>query len=105
MDSSIYSYILTCIFEEAPGPGMWYKFLAIKNESLREEYMPEKCDFLERCGFFVNYVGNTEVITNKWIELFCEDKAKSEYCKRKKYRKETGQAPPDNMSPTGKLLR
>jgi hypothetical protein len=67
--------------------------------------MKEECDFLGKCGFFLNYHGNTEVIRNKWIELFCQDKIKSEYCKRKIYRKEKGEAPPDNMSPTGKLLR
>ena len=66
--------------------------------------MPEPCEFLDKCGFFLNYRGNTEVVKQGWIRLFCEDQVKSEQCARKKVRKQTGQPPADNMSPTGDLL-
>lgn len=62
------------------------------------------CEFLEKCGFFLNYKNNTETIKNGWIKMFCEEQEKSEKCKRKKIRQETGKPPADNMSPTGKML-
>ena len=66
--------------------------------------MSEPCEFLDKCGFFLNYRGNTEVVKQGWIRLFCEDQVKSEQSARKKVRKQTGQPPADNMSPTGDLL-
>lgn len=66
--------------------------------------MAEKCEFLDKCGFFLNFKGNSEVIKQGWIKLYCENRKKSEECARKKYRKEKGTPPPDNMSPTGKFL-
>ena len=66
--------------------------------------MDEKCELLDKCGFFKNYKGNTEVTKHGWIRLFCESKEKSEQCKRKQYRKENGLPPADNMAPTGKTL-
>lgn len=66
--------------------------------------MPGECEFLEKCGFFLNYRGNTEVVKQGWIKLFCEDQEKSEQCERKKYRLRTGEPPADNMSPTGDML-
>jgi len=64
----------------------------------------EPCEFLDKCGFFLNYRGNTEVVKQGWIRLFCADQAQSDECARKKVRKQTGQPPADNMSPTGDLL-
>ena len=66
--------------------------------------MKEKCELLEKCGFFLNYRGNTETIIKSWISMYCDDKKKSEKCERKKIRKQTGKPPADNMTPTGKLL-
>lgn len=66
--------------------------------------MSEPCEFLEKCGLFLNHQGNTEVIKQGWIHLYCEDQEKSEKCERKTVRKETGKPPIDNMSPTGDLL-
>lgn len=66
--------------------------------------MKEKCELLEKCGFFKNFKGNTEVVKAGWIRLYCEDKAKSENCERKKICKKIGQPPHDNMAPTGKIL-
>jgi len=66
--------------------------------------MSEKCELLDKCGFFLNFKGNSEVIKNSWITIFCESKEKSAKCKRKEIRKQTGKPPEDNMSPTGTLL-
>ena len=66
--------------------------------------MSEKCALLNQCGFFLNFKGNSEVIKNNWIRIFCESNDKAEKCKRKEIRKQTGNPPEDNMSPTGKLL-
>jgi hypothetical protein len=66
--------------------------------------MSEKCEMLESCGFFANYKGNTETIKEGWIKMFCHDRARSEFCERKKHRKRTGEPPADNMSPSGRFL-
>ena len=66
--------------------------------------MKEKCELLEKCGFFLNYEGNTEVIKKGWIELYCASRSKSEKCKRKQIRQRTGNPPADNMSPVGEML-
>ena len=46
--------------------------------------MKEQSELLEKCGFFNNFRGNSEVIKKGWIRLYCEDKEKSETCERKK---------------------
>lgn len=66
--------------------------------------MPDKCEFLEKCGFFRNCRGNTEVIKQGWVRLYCEDLDKSKHCERRKIREMTGQPPADNMCPTGQML-
>lgn len=66
--------------------------------------MIENCELLDRCGFFKSFKGNSEVMKNNWIKMFCEDKVSSETCARKKVRTQTGMPPADNMSPSGKLL-
>jgi hypothetical protein len=66
--------------------------------------MAEQCEFLDKCGFFLNYSGSTEVIKQGWVRMYCEDKEKSKQCERRKIREQTGQPPADNMCPTGKLL-
>ena len=66
--------------------------------------MSEKCKFLDSCGFFLNFRGNSEVVERGWIRLFCTSQERSENCERKKIRKQTGQPPPDNMTPTGIIL-
>ncbi|MGA1789879.1 MAG: hypothetical protein ACMUIM_00210 [bacterium] len=66
--------------------------------------MSEKCELLEKCGFFINYKGNSEVVRQGWISMFCESKEKSGKCERKKIRMQTGKPPSDNMTPTGQML-
>jgi len=66
--------------------------------------MPDNCEYLDKCGFFLNYRGNTEVIKQGWVRMYCESEDKSKQCARRKVREQTGQPPADNMCPTGKLL-
>jgi hypothetical protein len=66
--------------------------------------MSEQCELLDKCGFFLNYRGNSEVVKEGWIIMFCKSKEKSEKCERKKIRKQTGKPPEDNMTPTGRIL-
>ena len=66
--------------------------------------MKEQCEMLEKCGFFNNYQGNAEVVKQGWIRMYCETTEKSEKCKTKQIRKETGKPPSDNMCPTGKYI-
>jgi hypothetical protein len=70
----------------------------------RETIMSEQCELLDKCGFFLNYKANSEVIKEGWIRMFCENKEKAEKCERKKIRKQTGKPPADNMTPTGRML-
>ncbi|MEA2063218.1 MAG: hypothetical protein U9P14_05950 [Gemmatimonadota bacterium] len=66
--------------------------------------MSEKCELLDKCGFFINYKKNSEVVKQGWINMFCNRLESSENCKRKKVRKSTGSPPADNMAPTGTML-
>lgn len=63
------------------------------------------CEILEKCGFFKNFKANTEVVKQGWIRMYCQTAEKSERCQRKKIRRETGTPPPDNMAPTGDIIR
>lgn len=66
--------------------------------------MQDKCEHLRKCGFFIQFKGNPEVVKEGWIRMYCSDRQKSENCVRKKIRQETGAPPPDNMTPTGVLI-
>ena len=70
----------------------------------REAIMANECEFLQTCGFFQTYKGNTEVVKQGWVSMYCEDGEKSKRCERKKVRQKTGQPPADNMAPTGSML-
>jgi hypothetical protein len=67
--------------------------------------MEQNCELLEKCGFFINFKGNSEVIRQGWVRMFCQSQEKSERCQRKKIRRETGSPPPDNMAPTGDVIK
>jgi len=66
--------------------------------------MSEKCENIEKCGFFLRYEGSSEATNQGWIRMFCCGAEKSVECKRKLYNQQTQQVPPDNMTPTGALL-
>lgn len=36
--------------------------------------MPETCEFLDECGFFLNFKSNSEVLKQGWVRMFCENK-------------------------------
>ena len=82
-----------------------YTNILITQIKREEIIMSEKCELLETCGFFLNFKGNPEVLHAGWINLYCESKEKSEKCKRKEIRKQTGKASPDNMTPSGKIIK
>ena len=66
--------------------------------------MSKKCDRIEKCGFFLNYEGNSEVLKQGWINMFCASLERSAQCKRKAVFLASGHPPADNMAPTGKML-
>lgn len=66
--------------------------------------MTQKCEFIDQCGFFLNFSTNMHVIKESWIKLYCLDREISDLCERKKLRQKTGSPPVDNMAPTGKLM-
>jgi hypothetical protein len=82
-----------------------YNFIYNNNKSLpaRRDCMAE-CELLEKCGFFNKFKGNSEVVRQGWMRMFCEDKGKSDNCERKKMRKQTGKPPLDNMTPNGTII-
>ncbi len=67
--------------------------------------MEDRCELLEKCGFFNNFQANSEVVKQGWIRMFCQSKERSEKCQRKKIRRETGTPPVDNMAPTGEIIK
>ena len=66
--------------------------------------MTEKCENLTTCTFFKTFFARSTAVKNSWIQLYCENREKSDHCARKKI-KNSGQTPPENMAPTGKLLK
>lgn len=75
------------------------------NRTKRGGPVTEKCEFHESCGFLRNLGKNAEVTRQAWIRSFCGNKERARSCQRKEYRKQTGDFPPDNIAPTGKILR
>lgn len=63
-----------------------------------------ECEYRETCTFFQTYQQSTEAEKTSWIKLFCRHQASSQYCERKIILERTGERPPDNMTPTGRLL-
>lgn len=66
--------------------------------------MAEKCDFLNKCGFFKHFNKQVEVLEKAWVIMYCESIERSEQCERKRIRKETGFPPADNLAPTGEMI-
>jgi hypothetical protein len=66
--------------------------------------MNKQCDLVDNCAYFRIYEEQRSIAIDVWKKLFCKDIEKSEQCERKKIRRETGEPPPENMSPTGELL-
>ena len=66
--------------------------------------MESKCDLINDCPYFRMYQDHRSAAINVWKKIFCLDINYSKKCKRKQIFKETGEAPPDNMSPIGELM-
>ena len=66
--------------------------------------MLENCELIEKCAFFNKFIGPKDELRKEWSEYICGSKQKSDNCKRKMFRNQTGNPPPDNISPEGKSL-
>ena len=65
--------------------------------------MTQECEMLGRCGFFKKYGGTKDLACRGFINLYCQGVKQNE-CKRKEYSKKHGQAPSDDMMPTGQTM-
>lgn len=61
------------------------------------------CELLEKCGFFKKYQETKDLACKGFIREYCNGSRMSE-CKRKKYREEHGEAPSDDMMPSGHMM-
>jgi hypothetical protein len=66
--------------------------------------MAQECELLDKCGFFKKYQNTKELTCKGFIRQYCTG-PKMDECKRKEYRKQHGQPPPDDMMPPGGITR
>ena len=62
--------------------------------------MSQECEKLTMCGFFKKYGEVKDLACRGFINQYCKGDKMNE-CKRKEYSKKHGQAPSDEMMPTG----
>ena len=62
-----------------------------------------ECELLDKCGFFNKYKETKELACKGFIAKYCTGSDMNK-CKRKIYRKEHGQAPPNDMMPSGQMV-
>jgi hypothetical protein len=62
------------------------------------------CDLLDKCGFFQKHQKSSWAACQGFITLYCQG-PKMEECKRKAYRKEHGAPPPDDLLPSGQMIK
>ena len=62
-----------------------------------------QCELLEKCGFFLKYRNTLNLACRGFIKTYCEGE-KMDECKRKAYRLQHGQAPADDMMPSGQMM-
>ena len=65
--------------------------------------MAQECKHLPTCGFFKKYCTTKNLACRGFIAQYCKGPAMN-VCKRKAYKAEYGQAPPDDMMPTGQMI-
>lgn len=65
--------------------------------------MAQECELLATCGFFKKYQTTKDLACKGFISQYCKG-PKMDQCKRKEYRKVHGQAPSDDMMPTGLMI-
>jgi len=63
----------------------------------------DKCEYSKECGFFLKYNSYRADRCQKIFREYCMGE-KSDFCKRKLYRVEHSVAPPDDMTPSGRLF-
>jgi hypothetical protein len=66
--------------------------------------MAPECDRLADCGFFRKYSGSRELACKSFIITHCKGPKQSE-CKRKEYIEQHGDVPPDDMMPSGDIIK
>ncbi|MDD5457048.1 MAG: hypothetical protein PHV30_08450 [Candidatus Margulisbacteria bacterium] len=64
----------------------------------------EQCELIEKCGFFKKYQATKDLACKGFILQYCTGPKKQD-CKRMQYRKEHGAPPPDEMMPSGQMLK
>ena len=62
----------------------------------------EPCEELEECSFFLRAQAKPDLV-ECWKRLFCESRAKSAFCERRR-RFAGGESVPVNLAPTGQLI-
>ncbi len=66
--------------------------------------MSMECVNLSNCGFFKKYCQTKDLACKGFISMYCKG-SKMEDCKRLQYKKENGTPPPDDMMPSGQMIR
>lgn len=61
------------------------------------------CELLNTCGFFRKYQNSLDLACRGFIKSYCTG-PKLDDCERKRYRKEHGTPPEDDMMPSGQIM-
>lgn len=64
----------------------------------------QECPNLAGCGFIEKYSTSKSLAVKGFIALYCKGSRQGD-CKRKQFKAETGQKPPDDMMPNGGSLQ
>ncbi len=75
----------------------------LANNHKAKNIVTKECELFNNCSYFNIYSEHT-IAKEAWMRLFCRDKEKSKKCARKKIWNQTGEPPPENMSPIGEML-
>lgn len=62
------------------------------------------CEHLPNCGFCKKYANTKNLVVRGFISMYCKSVKQSE-CKRKEYKRTHGAPPPDDMMPSGQIIR
>ena len=64
----------------------------------------KECEMLMTCGFFRKYRATKDLVCKGIIVKYCKGPLQDQ-CKRKEYRMKHGSPPPDDMLPTGHMMK
>ncbi len=62
------------------------------------------CPNLEKCGFVKKYGGIKSLAVKGFIAMYCKS-PKQDECKRKEFKVKNGTPPPDEMMPSGMMMK